>query len=193
MPTLSPAQIYTLARQAGLSANSAVVATAVALAESGGRTDAVGDVQLENGTWGPSVGLWQIRSLKAQNGTGGTRDASRLADPAFNAKSMAEISKGGIYFKPWTTFTNGSYKSQYPKILSDPTVQKDENSVAGQASNAGQYLGPVLGAGANAVSSVAGMSSSWGADALRIGLYVLGAATAAGLFIVGAVHTVSEK
>lgn len=33
----------------------------------------------------------------------------------------------------------------------------------------------------------------WGAAVMKIALYTLGVATAAGLFIVGAVHTVSEK
>jgi hypothetical protein len=92
------------------------VATAVALAESGGRTDAQGDIGLQDGTWGPSVGLWQIRSLKAEYGKGTPRDASRLTDPEFNARAMASISNGGKNFKPWTTYTSGAYKKQIDKI-----------------------------------------------------------------------------
>jgi hypothetical protein len=114
MPTLSPAQIYALARDVGqLDPAAAAVATAVALAESGGRTDAEGDIGLQDGKWGPSIGLWQIRSLKAEYGKGqSVRDGARLKDPQFNAFAMATISNHGKNFNPWTTFTSGKYKSQ---------------------------------------------------------------------------------
>src|SRR5205085_11165321 len=97
---------------AGFSAANAAVATAIALAESGGRTEAQGDLGLQNGTWGPSVGLWQIRSLKAETGKGTPRDASKLTDPQFNAQAAYVISNGGANFKPWTTYTNGAYKKK---------------------------------------------------------------------------------
>ena len=90
MTTLSPAAIYTLARNAGLSAAAATTATAVALAESGGRTDAVGDVGLEDATWGPSVGLWQIRSLKAQSGTGQPRALEPITHGSLGAAQRLE-------------------------------------------------------------------------------------------------------
>jgi hypothetical protein len=173
MPTLTPAQIYTLAHQAGLSAAAATTATAIALAESGGDPNAVGDVGLENATWGPSVGLWQIRSLKAQYGTGGTRDASRLKDPYFNAKSMVAISGTGGSWKPWSTYTSGSYK----KYLSPAST--------GAADPAANAAAP--GFGTQAVDSAL---TAWAKPAMSIGLKILGAGAAAALVIVGAVHTV---
>ena len=177
MPTLSPAQIYTLAHQAGLSAAAATTATAVALAESGGRTDAEGDIGLQNATWGPSVGLWQIRSLKAQYGTGGPRDASRLKDPYFNAKAMVSISGGGGSWRPWSTYTSGKYK----KYLSSAS--------GGAADPAANAAGP--GFGTEAVTdAVDGALGAWAKPAFAIGLKVLGAGAAAALVIVGAVHTV---
>lgn len=103
------AEVYALARGAGLDHQHAITATAIAWAESGLNPSAVGDVALETGTWGPSVGLWQIRSLKAEQGTGGTRDASRLTDPRFNARSMFSVSNGGRNFGPWSTFVDGAY------------------------------------------------------------------------------------
>lgn len=77
-------------------------AVAIAMAESGGDPTKLGDLTLQDSEWGPSVGLWQIRSRKAEKGKGSTRDADRLTDPAFNAKSMMSISGGGSNFDPWS-------------------------------------------------------------------------------------------
>lgn len=111
MSTLNAAQVYTLARNAGFSVAVAPVMVGISSAESEGfQTDIKGDIALEDGTWGPSVGLWQIHSLKAQKGTGGTRDEDRLTDPVFNAQSAYAIYKGqGL--NAWTTYTNGTYKA----------------------------------------------------------------------------------
>lgn len=182
MPTLSPSQIYALATRAGLSSSAATVATAVALAESGGKTDAIGDVGLEDGTWGPSVGLWQIRSVKAQSGTGGPRDATRLTDPSFNAQSMAQISGAGSNFQPWTTFNSGAYK-QYIFKANDAATSDGGTGAVDPVGSVGETFS-VLGKA---------FTSGWGADAEKIMFYGLGVAAAAGLVIVGAVHTVSPK
>lgn len=109
MAVLTPEQVARLALDAGLTAERAKVAVAVAKGESGFDTEAVGDEHLVNEKWGPSVGLWQIRSLNAQRGTGKARDETRLKDPAFNARSMAEISSGGTNWQPWTVYKSGAY------------------------------------------------------------------------------------
>ncbi|MDR6212174.1 hypothetical protein QE364_003905 [Nocardioides zeae] len=111
MPTLSPTQVYQLARGAGLAHDQAVIATAIAHAESGLRSDARGDTGITTGTWGPSIGLWQVRSLKAESGTGRSRDATRLTDPAFNARSMVAISSRGTNWRPWSVYTSGAYRA----------------------------------------------------------------------------------
>jgi hypothetical protein len=77
-------------------------AVAIAMAESGGNPTHKGDIALQNATWGPSVGLWQIRSLKADKGKGTYRDEDKLSDPAFNAKAMVSISNSGSNWNPWT-------------------------------------------------------------------------------------------
>ncbi len=109
MGAVTPAAVHALAVAAGLSAEAAVTATAIAWAESGLRPDAVGDVDLADGTWGPSMGLWQVRSLRAHTGTGAERDVERLGDPAFNARAMAVISGGGTNWSPWSVWKNGRY------------------------------------------------------------------------------------
>jgi len=108
---LTPAQVAAYAKQAGFFGQSAVIAVAVAMGESGLNPSAIGDTALANATWGPSIGLWQIRSLNAEKGKGTNRDATRLTDPAFNAKSAFEISSGGKNFRPWTIYTTGAYLS----------------------------------------------------------------------------------
>lgn len=173
MTTLSPAQLYTLARNAGLSAAAATTATAVALAESGGRSDAVGDVNLQDGTWGPSVGPWQIRTLKAETGTGGPRDITRLTDPATNAASMAAISSGGSNFGPWSTYNNGAYR----QFL---------GAGGGSSSTGGGVQNVDLGSSLNPLSGI-------GQTVFTVGLKIAAACAAAGLVIVGALHTVSSN
>lgn len=110
MPLLTVPQVYALARGTGLSHEQAITATAIQWAENDTHdTGAMGDLSLQDAKWGPSVGLWQIRSLKAQQGTGGTRDASRLTDPAFNARSMFAESNGGRNWSPWSTYKDDAY------------------------------------------------------------------------------------
>lgn len=111
MAKRTPAELYAAARGAGLSSARAVLAVAIALGESSGDDTAVGDTSLENNTWGPSVGVWQVRTLKAQTGTGGDRDAAALqGNLARQALAMAHISGTGANFTPWTVYTSGKYQ-----------------------------------------------------------------------------------
>lgn len=94
----------------GFQSDALVTALAIARAESGWRTDAVGDVGLVNATWGPSIGLWQVRSLRAHSGTGRERDGTRLTDPRFNARAAYTISRGGRDWSAWTVHRTGAYR-----------------------------------------------------------------------------------
>lgn len=107
--TLSVNDIAQVAYNAGFRGDALVKATAIALAESGGRPDAHGDITLQDSTWGPSVGLWQVRSINKQYGTGNTRDATINTDPNRNAANAFSISNGGKNFAPWSTYTKGRY------------------------------------------------------------------------------------
>ena len=99
-------------------------------------------VALEDATWGPSVGLWQIRSLRAERGTGKVRDVTRLKRPAFNARSMASISGKGKNFSPWSTYTSGAYKKHLAEAsaISGVVVSSDTSG--------GVVRGPKPAAGA---------------------------------------------
>lgn len=108
----TPAEIYAAARGAGLNSAQAVIATAVALAESNGDDAALGDIALQNGTWGPSAGAWQVRTLKADTGKGTNRDVSALTAGGLGrqAQAMAAISAGGTNWSPWSVYGSGAYQ-----------------------------------------------------------------------------------
>lgn len=147
MPTIDGFSVYTLARQQGLSVEQAKIATAIAKGESGFRTDARGDTTITDATWGPSIGLWQIRSLNAQKGTGGHRDELANTDPVHNAKAMAAISLGGTNWRPWTIYTNGAYKNHlnaYKETGGKSIGVDDLDDIAVDvATNPGDALGAV--------------------------------------------------
>lgn len=111
MTRRSPAQVYQDLTAAGFAPQAATTLTAIAGAESGYNDTSVGDVSLEDNVWGPSYGLYQVRTLKAQTGTGGDRDIQKLSSSdAAQAKAAYDISRGGTDFSPWTTYTSGAYR-----------------------------------------------------------------------------------
>ncbi len=109
--TLTPAGIATLALQRGCSPAQAAVATAVAMAESGGSPSAQGDVTLMTSTWDWSAGLWQIRGLRAQRNTGALRDSVANQNAVTNSGAMYAVSSGCSNWTPWTTYNTGAYRA----------------------------------------------------------------------------------
>lgn len=97
MSTLSPAQIAGHAYAAGFRGKALVNAVAVALAESGGRTDAVG---VNSDRWhSRDRGLWQINSHWHPE----VSDAEAF-NPASAARAAYRISSGGGSWSPWATW-----------------------------------------------------------------------------------------
>lgn len=89
-------ELVTLWVQAGGSALYAPVAAAIAMAESGGNSDAVNSSN-SNGT--VDRGLWQINSIHGGQST---------LDPLANARAAVGISKGGTDWRPWcVAWSNG--------------------------------------------------------------------------------------
>lgn len=102
---MSPQAVARLALSVLNDAESAAEALAIARAENRGHDPhAKGDTGLVDEKWGPSIGIWQVRSLHAQEGTGRPRDATKLTNPEFNARSMASISSGGSDWSAWSTW-----------------------------------------------------------------------------------------
>lgn len=105
MTRLTPEQIAQHALAAGFRGDGAVKAVAVALAESGGRTDAVN----RNSDKYRSVdrGLWQINSKWHPEVS-----AAQAFNPATAARHAYRISSGGKSWSPWSAWKNGAALTQ---------------------------------------------------------------------------------
>lgn len=105
-------EIGTVAQNAGFAGNDLVTAVAVALAESGGNPNALGDTNIGSGTG--SFGLWQINAdAHPEYGP----DFTQLYDPQTNANAAyAVYSAAGDSFTPWTTFKTGSYSGYVASV-----------------------------------------------------------------------------
>lgn len=193
-------QIYITARAAGFTVYPAVTATAIAMAESGGDPANIGDVKLEDATYGPSVGLMQVRSLKSETGTSKSRDANKLTDPLFNMKAAYSISLGGTNWLPWSTYTTTDPKHSYKQFLpeaqgarlaSDPiltqklAVKKDWATILFEAGvNAVVPGGALINAGGAATAGAGALADAINTsvgnplDAAKAGLALLSKAGA---------------
>jgi hypothetical protein len=98
MARLDAPALRELVASVGLTGEPARIAVAIAVAESGGRTDAIGD-------GGASIGLWQIHMPSHPRFT-----KAELLTPAGNVRAMMAISKGGTHWQPWSVYRNGRYK-----------------------------------------------------------------------------------
>lgn len=120
----TPTQIAQLAERVGFSKEEARIVGAIGYAESTGNPDAIGDVGIEDKTWGPSVGLMQVRSQWADDHTGHTRDQYSLKSPLFNMESAWAISGHGKTFTPWSTYTTNDPKRTYKNWLGAVDMSK---------------------------------------------------------------------
>lgn len=113
--TLSTEQLVAIAKQAGFNQQNAVIAAAVAKAESGGRSGVVND---NPKTGDLSYGLWQINMIgrlgPARLKQFGISSYDQLKDPLTNARAAFMLS-GGSNFTPWSVYKSGKYKSFLPE------------------------------------------------------------------------------
>jgi hypothetical protein len=106
---LAPERIYVYARRAGFSPDESVTATAIALAESAGRPRA-------HNTHPPddSYCLMQVNMLgrlgPERRARYHLRRNTDLYDPATCMRVAYGISAGGSDWRPWTTWTRGTYR-----------------------------------------------------------------------------------
>lgn len=115
--------LCTLLAVAGWPADKIDMGQAIAQAESSCFSDAVGDLTLIDAKWGPSIGLFQVRSLRHPQSYGGAdlwRYAWPLRNPLYNAQAALAITSGGTDWTKWSTFTSGDYKQHLgktPKVV----------------------------------------------------------------------------
>lgn len=178
---LGPAELADLARSAGVEGDGAIaMAVAIALAESGGEVKAVNTAN-RNGT--VDRGLWQINSVHINPQTGYT--AESLLTIAGNAKAMAEISKNGTDWSPWSTWDNGAWR-KFRDVAADAATGKLELDPLWRApfDAAGEVVGDVVDA-AQALAELVALLARW--DTWRRILLVAGglAAVLAGITLAG--------
>lgn len=162
-------QVVAAASQAGFSGDALVTIVAIGHRESGWDERAQGDISIMDATWGPSVGVWQIRTLNAQQHTGSDRDFFALipggtpgqpgtgnGDLARQARAAWAISSGGTNFQPWSTFKG------LPQSDRDAATQ----AIAGLG--AGGTVGGNTGSGG--ASSVLGLGAGSLGDAINSAL-----------------------
>jgi nucleoid-associated protein YgaU len=125
---LTQDQVYDLARSMGMTIDNARIASAIAMCEAPytqnntphADFDAIGDQALANATWGYSYGGFQIRSLRADKGTGNLRDETSLLDPQRNVYVARKIKLAAGSFMPWSTYASGMYKAYLQDIFPPP-------------------------------------------------------------------------
>jgi Lysozyme like domain len=112
MATLSPIEIYSLARRAGFSRDheEAVIATAIAQAESSGNPRAHNPVPPDD-----SFGLWQINMIgtlgPARRQQFGIASNDELFEPLTNARAAHSVfSTSERGFRQWSTFVHNAHE-----------------------------------------------------------------------------------
>lgn len=176
-------------------------AVAVALAESGGNTNAHNP---NANTGDNSYGLWQINMLGAMGPARRKQfDIAKnedLFNPATNAKAMMILSNYGRNWAPWSTFKNNAYMKHIniAKAAAKDVVGKAK---AASPSNPLQHLFDVAGMAGNVVGGAVGSVASGldiggtitasvnsiGASFMRLGLNVFAVILASVLIILAIV------
>lgn len=90
------AQLAQLWESVGGNPASSLIASAVAMAESGGHSAAVN----HDSDGSTDRGYWQINSVHGAEST---------FDPVGNAEAAVSVSGNGSSWTPWTTYNNGAY------------------------------------------------------------------------------------
>lgn len=133
MPTLSPKAISALLTQVGLvDATARSTLVAIALAESGGQLDRAA---------GSRRGLWMI-----DDGYGYDR-RMMVTDGAYAAAKALIISRGGVDFGPWPSWTDGRYRTH---LNAARQAEAQAAAVSGSIlDERGQYSGVGIGVRVN--------------------------------------------
>jgi hypothetical protein len=130
-------QLTALWKNAGGDPLQAETAAAIALAESGGNTNAINNSAYPNrpGYHTPvagaqkeySVGLWQINLLAHPSYT-----AAQMLTALGNVRAAIAISGNGGNWHPWSTYTSGAYRAYLPKTVPTPAPGPGAPAPAGK-------------------------------------------------------------
>jgi len=156
MAVLTPQQIFNYAYRAGFRGADLIRAVAIALAESGGRTDAYNPENAAGTAPGSgSRGLWQIYGTAHPE----FNNASVL-DPQANANAAYKVYReAGNRFTPWSTWNVGIAN----KIIPTLPKFKIDSSPSGRSESTTQAVGKMTGTTIG-VSGVVGSAGVVAAD-----------------------------
>lgn len=186
--TLSPEEIAGFAKMAGFSGADLTIAVAVAIAESGGRTDIIGPVN-SNGT--RDYGVWQINSghtaLFAQ--TAQNRDWYQ----AFVNAEWAHTVFQGQGWSAWSAYKSGKYRQHMEVAQRAANNPQDLPIGTDDTAQVPDWLKPIIGpifAIGNAMATIATAfykSMVWAAKPanwVRASLVALGSGLVVGALVV---------
>lgn len=141
MAVIPDDQIYGWALNAGwVDPHAAQVATAIALAESGGDASATN----HNINGSTDYGLWQINSIHSD-----ILSSGQWSDPNSNSQMAYKVySQAGNSFRPWVTYNTGKYLAFMPRAA------KAESSVKNGIKSQGQKQLHNLQSGGNAFDAL---------------------------------------
>lgn len=94
----------------GFQGRNVQIMSAIAMAESGNQENCFGDENLVDAKWGPSRGLFQIRTLVSAKSGDCRNESFLMSSITQQAECAFLISSNGANFRPWSTFLNGKYK-----------------------------------------------------------------------------------
>jgi hypothetical protein len=127
MSRLSPNEIAYVAAQQGWTGDDLITAVAVAMAESNGDPDALGQVKLADGTYAENTdhGLWQISNRWHAQTADGKPGKLAIAggawrDPLVNAGLARQVFDEFVRmgkasgWEAWQVYLSGSYKTYIP-------------------------------------------------------------------------------
>lgn len=151
---LSDTEVGKLAVAAGFTQIDALKrAIAYGMAASGGRADAVSNVpSIINAEWDSRIGIWQIRSRKAEQGKGSNRDRTALLDPAFNARAIFAITGGG---KNWGELSGDLSVAARARLLElSPVTAAAARNALGTGDTIDKVIGGASGAAQGAGTAI---------------------------------------
>jgi hypothetical protein len=165
---MSPAKIKELLGHVGFQGSQMGAAMQIIGAESARRPGVQGDKNLVNSKYGPSIGLFQIRSLRDPDKYNDPmRNANYLDDPLFNVMAGYQKSNQGTSWNAWSTAKDlGLHSGGGGKSGSGSNMGPAEDS--GGFLNSMKGLFPSLASGLSGIANKVGSVINYGGVKVEI-------------------------